>query len=104
MSELNLSTDEARVSYGVGRQLGDQLRANPVPGMSLDAVLAGLRARRPDVDPTQVVASGLDGLRTALERHVEAGGSKFVVVPLAEPADWDEHLGRVAATLLPLQT
>ncbi|MNZ28565.1 FKBP-type 22 kDa peptidyl-prolyl cis-trans isomerase [compost metagenome] len=42
MSELNLSTDEARVSYGIGRQLGDQLRANPVPGMSLDAVLAGL--------------------------------------------------------------
>ncbi|MBO3276778.1 FKBP-type peptidyl-prolyl cis-trans isomerase [Pseudomonas schmalbachii] len=42
MSELNLTTDEARVSYGIGRQLGDQLRANPVPGMSLDAVLAGV--------------------------------------------------------------
>ncbi|MCY1424447.1 FKBP-type 22 kDa peptidyl-prolyl cis-trans isomerase [compost metagenome] len=42
MSELNLSTDEARVSYGIGRQLGDQLRANPSPGMSLDAVLAGV--------------------------------------------------------------
>nr|WP_294973851.1 FKBP-type peptidyl-prolyl cis-trans isomerase [uncultured Pseudomonas sp.] len=42
MSELNLSTDEARVSYGIGRQLGDQLRSNPVPGMALDAVLAGL--------------------------------------------------------------
>ncbi|MEG6659771.1 FKBP-type peptidyl-prolyl cis-trans isomerase, partial [Pseudomonas aeruginosa] len=24
MSELNLTTDEARVSYGIGRQLGDQ--------------------------------------------------------------------------------
>ena len=32
MSELNLTTDEARVSYGIGRQLGDQLRENPVPG------------------------------------------------------------------------
>ncbi|MFJ3053593.1 FKBP-type peptidyl-prolyl cis-trans isomerase [Pseudomonas nitroreducens] len=42
MSELNLSTDEARVSYGIGRQLGDQLRENPVPGMTLDAILAGL--------------------------------------------------------------
>ena len=41
MSELNLTTDEARVSYGIGRQLGDQLRENPVPGMTLDAVLAG---------------------------------------------------------------
>ena len=26
MTDLNLSTDETRVSYGIGRQLGDQLR------------------------------------------------------------------------------
>ncbi|MGH8433601.1 MAG: FKBP-type peptidyl-prolyl cis-trans isomerase [Pseudomonas sp.] len=42
MSELNLSTDETRVSYGIGRQLGDQLRDNPPPGVSLDAILVGL--------------------------------------------------------------
>ena len=40
MSEVNLSTDETRVSYGIGRQLGDQLRDNPPPGVSLDAILA----------------------------------------------------------------
>ncbi len=34
MSEVNLSTDETRVSYGIGRQLGDQLRDNPPPGVS----------------------------------------------------------------------
>ena len=43
MSELDLSTDETRVSYGIGRQLGDQIRENPPPGVSLDAVVAGLR-------------------------------------------------------------
>ncbi|MFJ4068768.1 FKBP-type peptidyl-prolyl cis-trans isomerase [Pseudomonas sp. NPDC089996] len=42
MSELNLSTDETRVSYGIGRQLGGQLRDNPPPGVSLKAILAGL--------------------------------------------------------------
>jgi FKBP-type peptidyl-prolyl cis-trans isomerase FklB len=42
MNDILLDTDEARVSYGIGRQLGDQLRQNPVPGMQLDAVLAGL--------------------------------------------------------------
>ncbi|WP_339511572.1 FKBP-type peptidyl-prolyl cis-trans isomerase [Pseudomonas sp. RL_15y_Pfl2_60] len=42
MSELNLTTDETRVSYGIGRQLGGQLRDNPPPGVSLDAILAGL--------------------------------------------------------------
>lgn len=43
MTEINLSTDETRVSYGIGRQLGDQLRDNPPPGVSLDAVIAGIR-------------------------------------------------------------
>ena len=42
MSELDLTTDESRVSYGIGRQLGDQLRDNPPPGVSINAVLAGL--------------------------------------------------------------
>lgn len=42
MSQLDLSTDEARVSYGIGRQLGGQLRDNPPPGVALDAILAGL--------------------------------------------------------------
>ena len=55
MSELNLTTDEARVSYGIGRQLGDQLRENPVPGMTLDAVLAE-NAKREGVT---VLPSGL---------------------------------------------
>lgn len=43
MSELDLSSDESRVSYGIGRQLGDQIRDNPPPGVSIDAVVAGLR-------------------------------------------------------------
>jgi FKBP-type peptidyl-prolyl cis-trans isomerase FklB len=42
MFQLDLSTDEARVSYGIGRQLGGQLRDNPPPGVSLEAILAGL--------------------------------------------------------------
>lgn len=47
MSDQNLSsalsTDEGRVSYGIGRQLGDQLRDNPPPGVNLEAIVAGLR-------------------------------------------------------------
>jgi FKBP-type peptidyl-prolyl cis-trans isomerase FklB len=42
MSELNFSTDETRVSYGIGRQLGGQLRDNPPPGVSLEAIIAGV--------------------------------------------------------------
>jgi probable F420-dependent oxidoreductase len=68
-----------------------------------DVVRAGIHRRRPGVDPDQVIASGLDGLRTMVERHLEVGGSKFVVIPLVEPTDWDEHLAAVADALLPLQ-
>ena len=72
----------------------------PVP----DAYAALLARRRPGLDPTEVVGVGLDGLRRLLERHVDAGASKFVVLPMAEPDDWDRHLDEVAAAVLPLQT
>ena len=35
-------TIEERVSYGIGHQMGDQLSSNPIEGLSIDAVLAGL--------------------------------------------------------------
>ena len=62
MSEVNLSTDETRVSYGIGRQLGDQLRDNPPPGVSLDAILAGLTdAFGQGVDTTRELEQGVHG-------------------------------------------
>lgn len=33
---------EQRVSYGIGRQMGDQIMENPFPGLEIDAVLNGL--------------------------------------------------------------
>lgn len=72
----------------------------PVP----DAVTAAIAARRPDLDdPSEVIAAGIDGLRARLERFLDVGSSKFVIVPLAEPADWDSALAQVADVLLPLQ-
>jgi probable F420-dependent oxidoreductase len=69
-----------------------------------DLVAAALVKRRPDVDPGEVVATSLAGLQAMIGRHVEAGGSKFVVIPMVEPPDWSDHLAEVAAALLPLQT
>lgn len=69
-----------------------------------DQVAAAVAARRPGVDPTTVVAAGLDGLRVLIEQHLDAGGSKFVVVPVLEPPDWGDHLAEVAEAVLPLQT
>lgn len=36
-------TDEQRVSYGIGRQMGDQLVSSNIPDLAVDLVLAGLR-------------------------------------------------------------
>ena len=68
-----------------------------------DAVGALLRDRRPDVDPADVVARDVGQLRSRLERFLEVGASKFVIVPLGEPARWADHLASVADAVLPLQ-
>jgi probable F420-dependent oxidoreductase len=72
----------------------------PIP----DIVRAGILQRRPNVKADDVVASGLDELRRMLQRFIDVGGSKFVVIPIAEPEDWDSHLTEVAEALLPLQS
>ncbi len=71
MSELDLSTDETRVSYGIGRQMGEQLRQNPPPGLSIDAVLAGLRGA---VNGDEMLVSGedLNASFTVIRERMEA--------------------------------
>ena len=41
--EVDLSTDEQKVSYGFGLQFAEQLRRNHFEGMDLNAVLAGVQ-------------------------------------------------------------
>jgi FKBP-type peptidyl-prolyl cis-trans isomerase FklB len=43
MSELKLETIEQKASYGIGRQMGDQLASNSFEGVDLDAIAAGIR-------------------------------------------------------------
>jgi FKBP-type peptidyl-prolyl cis-trans isomerase FklB len=49
MSENKFESIEARVSYGVGRQLGDQLRNNPFKEFDVSAVQAGIADAIADV-------------------------------------------------------
>lgn len=43
LPEVELTTDEQKVSYGFGLQFGDQLRRNSFDGLDLDAVIGGIR-------------------------------------------------------------
>jgi len=70
-------------------------------------LLAGLKARRPDLDDVSVlVPSSWHALAHTIEQFIDVGASKFVVIPLAEPGsvnEWNDHLADAATHLMPLQ-
>jgi len=60
-------------------------------------------ARRPGLDPAELVPLGWSEVRETIERFIEAGFSKFVLVPVTEPTGWADELAEAAAEVLPLQ-
>jgi probable F420-dependent oxidoreductase len=68
-----------------------------------DRLIQALAARRPDVDPGELVLSGLTALRQRLEAFIDRGFSKLVVVPAVEPDGWADELAEVADQVLGLQ-
>jgi probable F420-dependent oxidoreductase len=68
-----------------------------------DALAQVVASRRPELDPREVVPDGVAGLRRQLERFIAVGASKFVVVPLADPADWDAELDELASEVKSLE-
>jgi probable F420-dependent oxidoreductase len=69
-----------------------------------EAFAEAIRTRNPDVVIDDLVARGWTELRDLCERYAAVGFSKLVLVPLAEPADWDDELAAAAEALLSLQT
>ncbi|MCW2734075.1 MAG: putative F420-dependent oxidoreductase, family [Mycobacterium sp.] len=65
-----------------------------------DEVLAAIRKRRPDVDPTELVADGWPQLHRMIDGYLAAGLTKFVIRPTGS-ASTGEFVDRFAAELLP---
>ncbi|MBA1248114.1 FKBP-type peptidyl-prolyl cis-trans isomerase [Pseudomonas luteola] len=101
MSELNLDTHESRVSYGIGRQLGDQLRQNPVPGMSLEAVLAGLSDAYTEQDSRVSVDDLNDSFKHIRERMQAEAQAKAAAATETGAAYLLENAKRDGVVLLP---
>ena len=68
-----------------------------------DRFLQAIKLRQPDKSPGDLVASSREELRSKIKAFIEAGASKFVVMPLGEPPDWEAELEALANDLLPLQ-
>ena len=86
LPEVELTTDEQKVSYGFGLQFGDQLRRNAFDGLDIEAVVAGIQhwynhqqaaLSDAELNPSyqviqerqQAKASELDSKRDALADH-----------------------------------
>ncbi len=101
MSEVNLSTDEARVSYGIGRQMGDQLRQNPPPGISIDAVIAGLSAAFQG-QPSAVSGEDLNASFTVIRERMEAEAEIKAKAAASEGVEFlQENAKKEGVTTLP---
>jgi len=96
MSKTQLETIEQQVSYGVGRQLGEQLRNNPFKAFDVNAVQAGLADALAGVasqvadeqlnEAFSVISKQLQEQEQAAAKEQAAEGAKF----LAENAERDD--------------
>jgi probable F420-dependent oxidoreductase len=95
-----------QVAADHGRAIDDEHFGALVP-YSLDGIpdrfVAAIASRRPGLDPAELVPVGLPAVRAVLDRFVDRGFSKFVLIPLGEPDDWTDELERLASEVLPLQ-
>ena len=71
ISENKYETIEQRVSYGVGRQLGDQLRNNPFKDFDITAVQAGIADALIDAD-SQVSDEDLNAAFSVISKKLQA--------------------------------
>jgi probable F420-dependent oxidoreductase len=96
-----------QVAAEAGREIEEEHYGVLIPysrGALSDYYLRASRARRPDLDPTDIVPVGIPALCQKLTEFIDAGASKFVLIPVAEPDDWTTELEQLAADILPLQT
>lgn len=67
------------------------------------AIAAFLQRRRPELDPSEIIPVGFDALADRIRAFTEVGASKFVMLPLVEPATWGDELEALAEAVLPLE-
>lgn len=72
---MSFVTESQRVSYGIGRQMGDQLAGSKIPDLDLDAVAAGLRDAYSQ-QPSQVAEQDLQAAFQGLQAKMQAAADE----------------------------
>lgn len=67
----SFDTDEKRVSYGIGRQMGDQLLASNIPDLSIELVMEGVRDAYTQ-QPSQVDEDAMQAAFQSLQNTMQA--------------------------------
>jgi probable F420-dependent oxidoreductase len=100
-----------RAAADAGRTIDDDhygtnllIAPDGVDESRLAGALAVARARRPDLEPSLLVALGWSGARESIARFVDAGLSKFVVRPAVPVTSRREFLDQFVTELGPVQT
>jgi alkanesulfonate monooxygenase SsuD/methylene tetrahydromethanopterin reductase-like flavin-dependent oxidoreductase (luciferase family) len=94
-----------QVAADAGRAIDDDHFGISIPYARADLDNATVEAvmRRCDADRHDILPIGADEIRALLERHIDAGLTKFVLRPMALPDGWDAELDFLAEYALPLQ-
>lgn len=67
-------------------------------------LLRTTQARRPDIDPRELIPVGAEALHLLLEQYIDAGLSKFVIRPGGPVSAWAAEAEWLAGAILDLQT
>lgn len=74
-----IDTDEKRVSYGIGRQMGEQLLASNIPDLALELVAAGLKdafQQQPSQVPEAELQAAFQVLQGKMQAAAEAAAAQ----------------------------
>ena len=79
----NFSGSEALASYGIGRQMGEQLVGQPFPGLNTEALMAGLAdvlGGRPSQFTEAELRAALDEINRMIQRQQKQQAGAMAVV------------------------
>jgi len=102
--ESHVATIQAAADE-VGRLIDDDHFGISIPyaRTPIDDQMIARLMHKTDADRADIVPFGADELATLLQRHVDAGMSKFVLRPMSTPDGWDVELDWLAEHALTFQ-